>query len=67
WAMTADNLKRLKRTEMQMLGRMMGVSLGNGLSNEVIKKGLGVYELLDVVRCIRLKWFDHGERKANED
>ncbi|ESN99377.1 hypothetical protein HELRODRAFT_162919 [Helobdella robusta] len=32
--MTAENLKRLERTEMQILRRIMGVSLRNSLSNE---------------------------------
>ncbi|ESN95394.1 hypothetical protein HELRODRAFT_153040, partial [Helobdella robusta] len=45
---------------------IIGVSLRNGLRNEVIKKGLGIDELSDAIRGIRLRWFGHVERKANE-
>lgn len=67
WAMTAENLRRLERTEMQMLRLMKGVSRRNGLSNEEIKKEFLIDDLLDVVRSSRLRWFGHVERKVNED
>jgi hypothetical protein len=45
---------------------MCGVTLKQHLSNEAMRRRLGIDCVSDVVRLGRLRWFGHVERKGNE-
>ena len=50
-----------------MLRRICGVTLRDKFRKETIRKRLGVENVTEVVRCGRLRWFGHVERKDEMD
>jgi len=46
---------------------MCNVTLKDRKSSEELRERLGVKCVSDVVRCERLRWFGHAERKSSED
>ena len=64
WAMKADDLRSLERTERMMVRWMCGVSLKDRKRSEDLCNLLGINCVADVVRCGRLRWFGHLERKS---
>lgn len=67
WAMKTEDMQRLERTERMMVRGMCGVSLRNRVASEELYRWLGVNVVADVVRCGRLRWFGHVERKGRDD
>ena len=67
WAMKADDLRSLERTERMMVRWMCGVSLKDRKHSEDLYNLLGINCVADVVRRGRLRWFEHLERKSVDD
>ena len=67
WPVKSEDMQRLERTERLMVRWMCGVSLKNRISSEDLNRRLGVERVADVVRCGRLRWFGHLERKNSDD
>ena len=67
WAMKADDLRSLERTERMMVRWMCGVSLKDRKRSEDLCNLLGINCVADVVRHGRLRWFGHLERKSVDD
>ena len=67
WAMKADDLRSLERTERMMVRWMCGVSLKDRRRSEDLCNLLGINCVADVVRRGRLRWFGHLERKSVDD
>ena len=67
WAMKADDLRSLERTERMMVRWMCGVSLKDRKRSEDLCNLLGINRVADVVRRGRLRWFGHLERKSVDD
>ena len=57
WAMKADNLHSLERTERMMVRWMCGVSLKDRKRSVVLYNLLGIQSVANVVRHCRLRWF----------
>ena len=67
WAMKADDLRSLERTERMMVRWMCGVSLKDRRRSEDLCNLLGINCVADVVRHVKLRWFGHLERKSADD
>ena len=67
WAMKADDLRSLERTERMMVRWMCGVSLKDRKRSEDLYNLLGINRVADVVRGRSLRWFGHLERKSVDD
>lgn len=67
WAMKADDLAKLVRTEMRMIRWMCGVSLRERMASAELRRKMGVEEISIVVRRNRLRWYGHVERKDDTD
>ena len=67
WAMKADDLRSLERTERMMVRWICGVSLNDRRRSEDLCNLLGINCVADVVRRGRLRWFGHLERKGVDD
>ena len=48
---------------MRMLRWMTGVSLSERKSNECVRSMLAIYDIAEVMRQNRLRWFGHVERR----
>ena len=57
WPLKEDDIKRLCRTDMQMIRWMCGVTLKDRKSSEELRSRLGVTNLKDSLRQNRLRWF----------
>ena len=66
WALRVEDTQKLMRAEASMVRRMCGVSIKKHLSNEELRGRLGIDCVSDAVRCGRLRWFGHVERKGDE-
>ena len=67
WAMKADDLRSLERTERMMVRWMCGVPLKNRKHSEDLCILLGIICVADVVRRGRLRWFGHLEHRSVDD
>ena len=67
WAMKAENLRSLERTERMMVRWMCGVSLKDRKRSEDLYSLLGIQSVAKVVRHGRLRWFGHVEHKNGDD
>ena len=70
WAMKKVNLPSLERTERMTVRWMCGVSLKDrkrSVKTVDLYSFLGVHSVADVVRCGRLWWFGHLERRSVDD
>ena len=68
WAMKADDLRSLERTEHMMVRWMCARGVLERQKNAVrIYASFLVLIVADVVRRGRLRWFGHLERKSVED
>ena len=67
WAIKADDLRSLERTERMMVRWMCGVSLKDRKRSEDLCNLLGINCVVDGVRRGRLRWFGHLERKSVDD
>ena len=64
WAMKADDLRSLERTEHTMVRWMCGLSLKDRKRSEDFCNHLGINCVAGVVRRGRLRWFGNLERKC---
>jgi len=64
WAVREEDVKILKRAENMMCGWMCTVTLKDRKSSEELRGRLGIKCVRDVVRCGRLRWFGHVERRS---
>ena len=53
----------MRRTEMQMLRWIVGVSKKDKVRNAEIKRRCGVEDIVEKVREARLRWFGHVSRR----
>ena len=67
WAMKAENLRSLERTERMMVRWVCGVSLKDRKRSEDLYSLLGIQSMAKVVRNGRLRWFGIVERKNGDD
>jgi len=67
WAFKQEDLNRLVRAERQMVRSMCNVSLMDRKSSSVLLDMLGINTMEEVIRCGRLRWFGHVERKSDGD
>ena len=69
WAMKADDLRSLERTERMMVRWMCGASLKDRKRSENLCNLLGINCALvaDVVRRGRLRWFGYSGTKSVDD
>ena len=65
WAMKVE-VMRSERAERMMVRWMWG-TLKDRKMNEELLGQLGIECVFDVVRCGRLRWFGHVERKNKDD
>src|SRR3989441_7327005 len=61
WPMKVVDMKRLVRTENNMVRWMSGVTLKDRRSSEELRRGLGILGVDRVVRRGRLRWFGRKE------
>ena len=67
WAMKADDMQRLERTERMMIRWMCSVRLRDRKANVELLSWLGIESVSDVVRSNRLRWFVNVECKDPDD
>ncbi|KAM3286480.1 hypothetical protein P3S67_025279 [Capsicum chacoense] len=59
WSVKNSHIQRLKVAEMRMLRWMCGLTIGNRVRNEIIRKKVGVTSVEDKMTEGRLRWFGH--------
>jgi hypothetical protein len=67
WAMKAEGMQRLERTERMMIRWMCGVRLSDKKAGAELLSRLDIGCVSVVVRRGRLRWFGHVERKQPDD
>ena len=67
WAMKAEDMQRLERTERMIIRWMCGVRLSDKKASAELLCRLDIESVSVVVRCGRLRWFGHVERKQPDD
>ena len=67
WAMNAEDMQKLERTERMINRWMCGVKLCDRKANAELLSRFGIESVSDVVRHGRLRWFGHIERKEPDD
>ena len=55
-----------ERAEMQMIRWMCGVSMKDRMTNEDLRRLVGVQPITTVIRSGRLRWYGHVMRKGDE-
>ena len=63
WAMKVTNKRKIATTEMRMLRGILGVSRRDHMRNEDIRHILNISPIDEVMRCGRLRWFGHVQRR----
>ena len=63
----AEDVGRLRRTEMQMVRWMCGASLSDRKPSDELRDRLGIESITDVMRQMSLRWFGHVERMDNDN
>ena len=63
WAMKVTNKRKIATTEMRMLRGILGVSRRDHMRNEEIRRILHISPIDEVMRCGRLRWFGHVQRR----
>ncbi|VFQ84645.1 unnamed protein product [Cuscuta campestris] len=63
WAVKKTHVCRLHAAEMQMLRWMCGKTRLDRISNEVIRRQVGMAPVEDKLREVRLRWFGHVRRR----
>ena len=67
WPAKDEDVRRLERTEMQMVRWMCGASLKDRIPSTELRDRLGIESITNSLRVNRLSWFGHVERASNED
>ena len=60
WTVGKKEERILESTEMRMLRRIKGVTLRDRLRSFNIRRELGVNDIIEKVREIRLRWYGHN-------
>ena len=63
WAMKVTNKRKIATTEMRVLRGILGVSKPDHMRNEDIRRILHITPIDEVMRCGRLRWFEHVQRR----
>ncbi|VFQ70297.1 unnamed protein product [Cuscuta campestris] len=63
WAVKKTHVRRLHAAEMRMLRWMCGKTRLDRISNEVIRRQVGMAPVEDKLREARLRWFGHVRRR----
>ncbi|VFQ66544.1 unnamed protein product [Cuscuta campestris] len=63
WAVKKTHVRRLHAAEMRMLRWMCGKTRLDRISNEVIRRQVGMAPVEDKLREARLRWFRHVRRR----
>ena len=63
WAMKVTNKRKIATTEMTMLRGIHGVSKRDHVRNEDSRRILHITPIDEVMRCGRLRWFGHVQRR----
>ena len=58
---------KFERPEMQMIRWMCGISLEDRMTNEELRRLVGVEPITTFIRSGRLRWYGHVMRKGDED
>ena len=64
--MKVEDKQRLERAEKMMVRWVCGVTLKNRITSEELRNRLSIEAVTEIVRCGRLRWFGHVERKADD-
>jgi hypothetical protein len=67
WPLKVEHESKLETTDMRMIRWMFGVSLRDRVPSEELRAWFGVEPISDVCRRNRLRWFEHVERKGDDD
>lgn len=67
WALKAEEMARLDRTEMRMIRWMSGVKLRERHTNLELREKMGIDSVTEVLRRRRLRWWGHVLRKDDEE
>jgi hypothetical protein len=67
WAMKAEDMQRLDRTERMMMRWLCGVRLSDKKAGAELLSRLDIESVSVVVRRGRLRWFGHVKRKQPDD
>ena len=67
WAMKAEDMQRLERTERMMMIWLCGVRLSDKKAGAELLSRLDIESVSVVVRRGRLRWFGHVKRKQPDD
>ena len=62
-AMKVTNKRKIATTEMRMLRGILGVSKRDHMRKEDIRRILHITHIDEVMRCGRLRWFGHVQRR----
>ena len=62
WAITTEDVKKLKVFQMRCLRRLSGISLLERIPNAVIRAKCDVPEIKNLIRYRRLRWLGHVAR-----
>ncbi|VFQ61992.1 unnamed protein product [Cuscuta campestris] len=63
WAVKKTHVRRMHAAEMRMLRWMSGKTRWDRISNEVIRRQVGMAPVEDRLREARLRWFGHVRRR----
>ena len=63
WTMKVTNKRKIATTEMRMLRGILGVSKRDHMRNEDIRRIPHITPIDEVMRCGRLRWFGHVQRR----
>ncbi|XP_063596700.1 uncharacterized protein LOC134773428 [Penaeus indicus] len=63
WTMGKEEERRLEATEMRMLRRIKGVTLREREKSTDIRRELGVSDINEKVKEIRMRWYRHVKRR----
>lgn len=67
WPMLASDIARLERAENAMVRWMCSVTLKDKKRLADLREWLGIECVSEVVKCGRLRWYGHLERKDKDD
>jgi len=67
WPMKVEHELNLNRSEMSMIRWMCGVKLNERKKSEELRELLGLKPVSLMIKKSRLRWFQHVERKDDND
>jgi hypothetical protein len=67
WPMKAEHESKLQTNDMRMIRWICGMSLRDKHKSAKLRSRLGVKAIGEVCRRNRLTWFEHVQRKVDDD